>query len=183
MLLTDHHIEDVFYAAFHELKENFFCTYVSYLYQYKNFKLNFVTHQDWLELYINRSMNKKCPLIRVGLEKIASSRTSSVLLRWNDVLPITKEEKNTVGIRSEFNICNGISFGRQIFGVSDYFGLASDGKNYDFPKHIISNARQIRIIMDNLFKASTVKLFYDSITSAAPLSTKLFLGVVNSMKV
>lgn len=67
----------------------------------------------WMDAYINKSLIDSCPLIRIGLQKMEASKTSNVVLRWNDVLPISSNEKNTVGIRNEFNICNGISFGRK----------------------------------------------------------------------
>lgn len=116
-----------------------------------------------MDLYLNKSLISNCPLIRVGQDKIALSKSSNVILRWNDVLPISKEEKNTNGLRSEFNICNGISFGRKIFGASDYFGMATDKKNYDFSRNIIINSVRVRQLMDKLFCATSIALFYDVI--------------------
>lgn len=154
-------VGNIFKETCNELRDSFECSYVSYLYQYKHFKLSLVTHSDWMDLYLNQSLISNCSLIRVGLEKIASSKTKNVILRWNDVLPISKAEKNTNGLRAEFNICNGISFGRKIFGASDYFGMATDRKNYDFPRDIIINSVKVRQLMDKLFYASAVVLFYD----------------------
>ena len=168
-------IENIFKETCDELKNSFDCNYVFYQYQYKNFKLSFVTHTEWMDLYINNSLINNCSLIRVGLQKIASSKTNNVILRWNDVTPISKKEKNTNGLRDEFNICNGISFGRKIFGASDYFGMAADKRNFDFPRNIIINSFRVRQLVDKLFCASATALFYDftlkSLQYSSPINT------------
>lgn len=166
-------INSVFEDVFNELKRQFECNYISYMYQYNDYKLAFVTHRDWMDLYINNSLSKHCSLIRVGLEKISLSSSKSVILRWNDVQSINRDERNTTGIRSEFNICNGISFGRKILGASDYFGMAADAKNFDFPRMILLNSKVLKNAMNELFQASTMKLFYDTITDINPLNFKL----------
>ncbi len=156
-------INNIFEDTFNELKKNYDCNYISYRFQFNQYKLEFATDPEWTDVYINQKLINNCALMRVGLQKLASSKTSSGILRWNDVLPISKKEKNTNEFRSEFNICNGISFGRKIFGASDYFGMASDKKNYDFPRDIIINSVRVRQLMDKLFYASAVVLFYDFI--------------------
>ena len=125
-----------------------------------------------MNIYVTDSLHENCSLLRVGLQKVIASTTSSVILRWNDVLSISKEERNTAGIRSEFNICNGISFGRKILGVSDCFGLAADIKNHDFPRQILLNSFFVRSLMDDLFRASTFKLISDHIINSTPHNMK-----------
>jgi len=175
--LIDSDVNNMFQDTFNELKKEFDCNYIYYQYQYRDFKLTFATHQEWSDVYINQSLIKHCSLIRIGLHKIALSKTSSVVLRWNDVSPISKQEKNTLGIRTEFNICNGISFGRKTFGVSDYFGLASDAKNFDFPRNIILNSKKVGYLMDNLFRAASIKLLYNFINTnnSKSINTKLLM--------
>ncbi|KTC83732.1 hypothetical protein [Legionella brunensis] len=171
----------IFENTFNELNNEFECGYISYMYQYNSYKLAFVTHSEWMDLYINNGLNKDCSLIRVGLEKISLSKSKNVILRWNDVQSITNKEKDTAGIRGEFNICNGISFGRKILGASDYFGLAADFHYFDFPRNILSNSKRIRKIMDDLFRASTLKLFYDSILSTNTINPKLLPLVIDNI--
>lgn len=166
-------INKTFESAFNKLKNDFECNYISYIYQCDKYKLAFVTHYEWMDLYINSDLNKSCSLIRVGLEKISLSKSKSVVLRWNDVQPTTKKERQVNGIRTEFNICNGISFGRKIFSASDYFGLAADIHNLDFPRKVIFSSKGIRKIMNDLFLASTVMFFYDSIINFYTIDPKL----------
>lgn len=157
-------VELVFKETYEELETLFECSYVSYFYQHQDYKLSLVTNTDWMNIYVNDNLMNNCSLIRVGLEKIESSKSRNVILRWNDISPNSKLERKTNGIRSEFNICNGISFGRNILGISDYFGMASDSKNYDFPRTIILNSQKIRCLMNKLFEAASTKLFYDFVS-------------------
>ena len=147
---------NIFTKTFDELNQKFDCNYLFYQYQHLNFKLTFATHSEWMNVYVNKSMISNCPLVRVGLQRL-SSPLSSVILRWNDVLPISKEEKNTIGIRGDFNICNGISFGRRRFGATEYFGLASDIKHLDFARKITLNSFYVKSMMDCLCQAATIK--------------------------
>lgn len=160
LIIPPNDVADVFKNIFYELQIKFDCEYLFYHYEYANFKLVLSTQPEWMDAYVNGSLIQNCPLIRVGLQKLDASRSSSVLLRWNDVASISREEKNTVGIRNEFNICNGISFGRRLYGVSEYFGLASNAKNYDFPLQITLRSMYIRSLMNKLSYASTIRSFF-----------------------
>ena len=153
---------DLFERVFCDLKKKFDCTYMFYQYSYHDFKLSFSTNTEWMDEYVGHLLIDKCPLIRMGLQKISSSKTSAILLRWNDILPISKDEKNTVGIRAEFNICNGISFARKLFSSTEYFGMAADAKHNHFSRNIILDSQYVKELMNQLRCASINNLMYSS---------------------
>lgn len=156
-------INNTFFNLYNEIENSFECTYLFYKFELNNYKFIFSSNMEWINLYVNQSLINQCPLFRVGAQKIQSSKTKNVMLRWNDVKPISKDERNIVGLRNEFNICNGISLGREIGFSSDCLGLAADRMNLDFPRQIISNSLAIRKIMDKMFKNSLASILLNQV--------------------
>jgi len=161
--LTQENINKTFSDLYREIESTFECTYLFYKCELQGYEFIFASNMEWMDLYVNQSLIKQCPLFRVGVKKIQTSKTKSVMLRWNDVKPISRDERNIVGLRNEFNICNGISLGRQIGKASDYLGLAADRLNFNFPSQIIRDSLKIREIMNKLFNNSLASMLISQV--------------------
>ena len=143
-------INESFDDIFQELKHDFDCTYLFYLYEYGNQKIALSSNKDWYNLYFKAGLIDHCPLLRLGHQKFNQLKTSKTIVSWDKVQSLTKEEKNVVGIRSEFKICHGISFGHAYANFKEYIGLATDNNNRHFPLLMVMNKPLLLNYMNRL---------------------------------
>ncbi len=126
-------INENFDDIYQELNREFDCTYLFYLYEFGDQRIALSSNQDWYNLYFNDGLIEHCPLLRLGHRKFEKPFRAKAIVQWNKVKSLTSEEKNVVGIRNEFKICHGISFGHSFGNFKEYIGLATDESNRHFP--------------------------------------------------
>ncbi|MBM7071960.1 hypothetical protein JQC92_07900 [Shewanella sp. 202IG2-18] len=132
-------IAETFEQIFAELEYEFGCSYMFYLYEYGDRKITHSSNPNWYDVYVKDKLIDHCPLLRAGHDRFERNHEKSVIVRWNDIYCTSKEETNVVGIRNEFKICHGISFGRSCGNFKEYLGLATDSTNASFPSLLIMN--------------------------------------------
>ncbi len=131
------HFQDIFQS----LQKLIDCTYLFYMFENKNIskRITFSTNQEWQSIYVNDNLIVHCPLLYVGRHQMNNSPNKSTILRWNDIIPDNKSQQNVMGIRSEFNIANGISFAKEFYNIREMIGIAADTKNLSFTQDVILN--------------------------------------------
>lgn len=171
-------INESFLKCFNFLKDSFECNYLFYQLQLHSYKITLSTHLDWMDVYVNNLLIKNCPIVRIGVNKLARKTNNFCIVRWNDVHAISASEKNTVGIRTEFNICNGLSLGRKSDDVYEYFGLATDTKNYGFSRELLSGMNLIKSIMNQLRYHAVIDVIqnFNLVNKAVSLNSMHFLS-------
>ncbi len=143
-------IAETFEQIFAELKKEYGCTYMFYLYEYGEHKIAHSSHPAWYDLYFKENLIDHCPLLRLGHQNIDRNFDKETIVRWDSVNCLTKEESNVVGVRTEFKICHGISFGRSHGSFKEYLGLATDATNQCFPTLILMNKADINYYLQRL---------------------------------
>lgn len=148
LCVKNHHFnqsaESLFLDIFASLQKLIDCTYLFYMFENKNIskRITFSNNQEWQSIYVNDNLIIHCPLLYVGRQQINTSKSKSTILRWNDVVPESRHQRNVMGVRSEFNIANGISFAKEFNQVREMVGIAADVRNYTFTQDVILHINQ-----------------------------------------
>lgn len=150
------HFNDI-YSALERLLS---CTYLFYMFENTDIskRITFSTNLEWQSVYVNDNLIINCPLLYVGRNQMERSKSKSTILRWNDVTPSSKAQKNVMGIRDEFNIANGISFAREYLGIREMVGIASDVRNDGFSRDVILHMNTINAYLLQLRKIAICEL-------------------------
>lgn len=139
-----------FYSLFQTLNEKYGCTYFSYyveIYKYQK-RLSFTTDNKWTEVFISNNLIKDCPLMSVGWN------LNKVILDWDTAPILTKQQRNVVGVRSEFGYRHGLSFSNKVFGIMESLGMATDKTNQSFKELIFEDLSEICNILKQFSCAS-----------------------------
>ncbi len=118
------------------------CTYMSYALEGANNKrYHFYTNAEWQNSYIKTGLVNQCPLIRYARQR------RPLIIRWNDIQPSNKIEKNVIGIRGEHNLGNGIGMTHWFFNMNEHIAFASELTNKDFPIDLIIDIETVKRII------------------------------------
>ena len=158
-------LEGIFKGSYEKLHAQIKCTYLFYQLEIYSCKVTYSTHSEWMDMYINKSLMQKCPILRGGVSKMNRSKDNSVLLRWNDVIPSNSDEKKTNGLRAEFNICNGMSYGKKWKNATEYLGIATKKDNIHFTREIILNPSLVRTELQLLRNAACFEIIKCMVTN------------------
>ncbi|RLV57899.1 hypothetical protein D5018_20155 [Parashewanella curva] len=134
---------DTFEQIYQDLAYNYGCTYMSYVYEHQSSRVTHSTHPEWNSIYFGDKLLDRCGLFRVGKQFMKLNGYNETVFRWNDVNTISKDEFEINGIRTEFNIHNGLSFGKTFFGSKEFLGLATDKHHTDFPMLLVHNKAEM----------------------------------------
>lgn len=128
-----------FMSIFKYLQKKYGCTYLFYL--LKNIKtkktIMFTSSIEWQKMFIENKLMDHCPISQFGVKMVAKSTRADFISIWNQIPITTKEQANVCGVRSEFNIANGVSFTCQNSSFMEAISLAGEKKHYDFYKQIL----------------------------------------------
>lgn len=146
--------ESQFLRVFKTLENLVEATYLFYMFENKDIskRITFSTNQDWQAIYVNDNLLVNCPLLFVGRHQMNTSKSKSTILRWNDVNPENRLQRNVMGARSEFNIANGISFAKEFYNIREMIGIGADIKNTGFTRDLILNMPTITELLFQLRK-------------------------------
>ncbi|MBM7073005.1 autoinducer binding domain-containing protein [Shewanella sp. 202IG2-18] len=150
-------LSDTFEQIFDELKQEYDCTYLFYCYEDNNGKIVRSSNPDWYKLYFEEGLIEHCPLVRMGLTKMHQHDINGSIMVWDNVQSYTDQEENVVGIRGEFNLHHGISFGREAPYFKEFLGLATDDTNHYFPTLIMMNKSTLDSYLCRLRKAVNIE--------------------------
>lgn len=137
--------EQKFMDVFLSLKRAVECTYMSYIFEEKESlkKISFLTNKEWQSIYITKDLIKNCPLLLTGRRQTIESPSKATILVWNDVTPSDRKQSQVNGMRSEFNIANGLSFSQEFWGVREMLAIAAEKSRHDFATEILTKHLEV----------------------------------------
>ncbi|HLB56279.1 MAG TPA: autoinducer binding domain-containing protein [Coxiellaceae bacterium] len=151
----------IFYNLFQTLSYKYGCTYFSYyveVYEHQK-RLSFTTDRKWTEIFISENLIKDCPLMHVGWN------AKKIILDWDTAPITTKQQRNVVGIRSEFGYSHGVSFSNKVFGLMESLGMATDKTNKLFKELILEDTKNISNILKQFSCVSHKVLALNKLTN------------------
>ncbi len=151
---------DTFEQIYQDLAYNYGCTYMSYVYEQPGVRVTHASNKEWNGLYFGEKLLDKCGLFRIGKHFMQQSGCNETVFRWNDVQTVNDNEHEINGIRTEFNIHNGLSFGKTFFGTKEFLGLATDKYHTDFPRLLVMNRPEIEWFILRMRRVAFREAFY-----------------------
>lgn len=134
-----------------DLEKKIGCTYIIYMYENLNTNEKFIysSNWDWQNLLIGEKLINHCPIFLTAFNYLENRHTGQILVPWHLSPPTSKEERNTCGIRTEFNIANGFGYGAKGNNIRESLAFGGDANDKTFYKNFISNPN---ILHDTLKK-------------------------------
>ncbi|MCL1077110.1 hypothetical protein D5R81_07670 [Parashewanella spongiae] len=138
-IIATTHFNDTFEQIYQDLAYNYGCTYMSYVFEHKGHRVTHATNQEWNSIYFGENLLDRCALFRLGKRFMTRKGCFETVFRWNDIKTVSKDEHEINGIRTEFKIHNGLSFGKSYHGSKEFLGLATDKSHQTFPQLLLMN--------------------------------------------
>ncbi|MBM7074419.1 hypothetical protein JQC92_20740 [Shewanella sp. 202IG2-18] len=138
-IIATPHFNDTFEQIYHDLAYNYGCTYMSYVFEHHGHRVTHATNKEWNSIYFGDNLLDRCALFRVGKHFMTRKGCFETVFRWNDIKTVSTDEHEINGIRTEFKIHNGLSFGKSYHGSKEFLGLATDKGHTDFPQLLLMN--------------------------------------------
>lgn len=142
-------------SIYETLTKSIGCTYILYIYENLNTKEKYIysSNWEWQRLLIGKQLIHHCPYFLAGfkfLEQNKNKPFASIILPWYLAQPTDKKQKEVVGLRGEFNIANGISYGAKGHGIREILGIGGDITEKDFYRSFMCNKFSLGYILDSI---------------------------------
>lgn len=113
------------------------------LYILQNLKTNetmiLSSNPAWGEIFLKNDLLYECKLVKFAGKYFREHGSGSLITIWNDIPASSKMEKTIDGMRTEFNIANGLCYTHQYTNIREAITLAADPKYKDFHRQFFKN--------------------------------------------
>lgn len=150
--------EQMFMNVFISLKKFVECSYMFYAFEEKETlqKISFSTNKEWQSIYVAKGLSNNCPLLLTGRQQTIESHSRATILEWNNVIPSNRTQAQVNGIRSDFNIANGISFSQEFWGTREMLGIAAERGRVDFSTEIL--VKYLQVVRNHLIQLRQIAI-------------------------
>ncbi len=124
---------------YRNLERKIGCTYLIYMHEnlITNEKSVYSSNWDWQDILIGERLINNCPIFLAAFKYLEPRETGHIFVPWYAAPPSNKEERNVCGMRSEFNIANGLGYAAKGHGIRESLAFGGDAKDSSFYKNFI----------------------------------------------
>lgn len=148
-----------FFKSYKKMSNYIGCYYMGYILEDtgNSARVGFTTNMDWGKEYLNNYISE-CHLWNQVQIFYEESKSSSFILPWSTVPPVTALQKDIILRREELHIgSDGISFCKKLGGFREYYYFAPEIKQKKFLEYVSNNIDVIKPEI-NIFRKDSIEV-------------------------
>lgn len=121
-----------------KLKNEFDCTYLTYMIEEGNKKTYFSSNEKWQSVFIENNLINHCPIYRNAF--LAVNTKKMIFTAWDNVAHKKGVEQDVMDLRMSFNIAHGLGLAIQGETTRESLVFASHTGNHFFHDKIANSS-------------------------------------------